>query len=91
MSGPRPPLSRSSAVLRFSSFRPSTSGLSANQASYGASARVGGHPADRPVRPADLGATLLRLLGVRPEAVLHDRAGRPFRASQGTPIAALSG
>ena len=56
---------------------------------YGASDRIGAYPADLPVRPADLGATLLHLLGVRPETELHDRAGRPFRASGGTPIRPL--
>ena len=56
---------------------------------YGASDRIGAYPADLPVRPADLGATLLHLLGVRPETELHDRAGRPFRASDGTPIRPL--
>jgi len=56
---------------------------------YGASDRIGAYPADLPVRPADLGATLLHLLGVRPETELHDRAGRPFRAIDGTPIRPL--
>ncbi len=56
---------------------------------YGASDRIGAYPAELPVRPADLGATLLHLLGVRPETELHDRAGRPFRASGGTPIRPL--
>ena len=56
---------------------------------YGASDRIGAYPADRPVRPADLGATLLHLLGIRPETELLDRDGRPFRASAGTPIRPL--
>ena len=56
---------------------------------YGASDRIGAYPADRPVRPADLGATLLHLLGVRAETELRDRSGRAFPASVGTPIRAL--
>lgn len=56
---------------------------------YGASDRIGAYPAGSPVRPSDLGATLLHLLRVRPEAELHGRVGRPFRASEGTPIRSL--
>jgi Protein of unknown function (DUF1501) len=53
---------------------------------YGASDRLGGHPVDSPVTPPDLAATLLHLLGIRPEAELRDRTGRPLRASEGNPI-----
>lgn len=56
---------------------------------YGASDRHGAYPADRPVTPPDLAATILHLLGVPPDLVLHDRRGRPIAACQGTPIADL--
>jgi hypothetical protein len=56
---------------------------------YGRSDPLGGYPVDLPVTPADLGATLLHLLGIPPETELHDRTGRPFTASNGTPIRAL--
>jgi hypothetical protein len=56
---------------------------------YGASDRIGAYPAASPVTPADLGATLLHLLGVRTETELRDRVNRPFPASTGTPIGAL--
>jgi Protein of unknown function (DUF1501) len=56
---------------------------------YGKSDKHGGYPADQPVTPADLGATLLHLLGIPPETELHDQLGRTFTASHGTPIRAL--
>jgi Protein of unknown function (DUF1501) len=56
---------------------------------YGKSDKLGGYPADQPVTPADLGATLLHLLGIPPETELHDQLGRTFPASHGTPIRAL--
>jgi hypothetical protein len=56
---------------------------------YGASDRHGAYPADQPVTPPDLFATFLHLLGVRPDALLHDYQGRPLRASRGQPIRGL--
>lgn len=53
---------------------------------YGASDRIGAFPAESPVGPIDLGASLLHLLGVRPETVLRDRAGRPIPGSTGAPV-----
>lgn len=55
----------------------------------GASDRNGAYPAERPVTPADLAATLLHLLGVPPGLELQDRSGRPFLACQGTPVPEL--
>jgi hypothetical protein len=55
----------------------------------GASDRHGAYPADCPISPADLAATLLHLLGVAPGLELTDRSGRPFAACQGTPVPAL--
>jgi hypothetical protein len=56
---------------------------------YGASDRIGGEPADLPVTPPDLMATFLHLLGVDPHLEIHDRVGRPLRATEGRPIAGL--
>jgi hypothetical protein len=61
----------------------------AKGAIYGASDRHGAYPADRPVAPPDLAATILHLLGVPPDLMLRDRQGRPIAACQGTPIADL--
>jgi hypothetical protein len=55
----------------------------------GASDRLGAYPAEQPVSPADLAATVLHLLGVPPDLEVHDRTGRPLRACSGTPIRAL--
>lgn len=53
---------------------------------YGASDRDGAYPADKPVAPADLTATILHLLGVPPDLEIRDRTQRPLRACSGTPI-----
>ena len=41
------------------------------------------YPASDPVTPPDLGQTILHLLGVPDDLVLHDPQGRPIRASLG--------
>jgi hypothetical protein len=56
---------------------------------YGASDRHGAYPADSPVTPADLAATILHLLGVPPQVELRDRTGRPFLAYAGELVRAL--
>jgi hypothetical protein len=56
---------------------------------YGASDRQGAQPADKPVTPPNLVATLLHLLGVQPDLEVHDRAGRPLRACAGEPLRGL--
>jgi hypothetical protein len=58
---------------------------------YGASDRIGAYPADRPVSPGDLTATIYHCLGVEPHQEIHDQSGRPFVLSQGEPIEALIG
>lgn len=57
---------------------------------YGASDRQGAYPADRPVTPADLTATVLHLLGISPDTDIHDRLGRPLRVCQGQVLTHLS-
>ncbi|MCA9212579.1 MAG: DUF1501 domain-containing protein [Planctomycetales bacterium] len=56
-------------------------GVSGGQV-IGASDDMGESPADRPVTPADLAATIYTLLGIDPQATLHTPDGRPIRVSQ---------
>jgi len=58
---------------------------------YGASDSIGAYPADSPVIPGDLTATIYHCLGVEPHKEIHDQSGRPFVLSQGKPIEALIG
>jgi hypothetical protein len=58
---------------------------------HGATDRIGSEPADAPVTPPDLVATVLHLLGVNPHFEVHDRTGRPLRAVDGQAVAALLG
>jgi hypothetical protein len=44
---------------------------------YGASDRTGSSPAERPVSPGDIIATLYHLLGVSPQSNIYDVLGRP--------------
>lgn len=50
---------------------------------YGASDRWGAFPTLDAVTPADLGQTILHLLGVPADLELHDHEGRPILASRG--------
>ncbi|MBI3462998.1 MAG: DUF1501 domain-containing protein, partial [Planctomycetes bacterium] len=56
---------------------------------YGASDKTGAYPADSPVSPPDLVATILYLLGVPPDLELRNRTDQPLRACEGTPIREL--
>jgi hypothetical protein len=58
---------------------------------YGASDRSGAHPADKPVTPADLMATLLHLLGIPADLEIKDRTGRPMAACRGRVVEGLFG
>jgi hypothetical protein len=53
---------------------------------YGSSDHKGAYPADKPLTPADLTATVYQLLGIDPGIVLHDAQGQPHRLCDGKPI-----
>ncbi len=56
----------------------------------GASDERGESPADRPVTPADLAATIYQLLGIDPATTLYTGDGRPVSvSSDGTPVSEL--
>ena len=56
----------------------------------GDSDKTGAYPTDRPVTPADLHATVFRLLGYDPAAITYHTAdGRPTLLSDGEPIREL--
>jgi hypothetical protein len=56
----------------------------------GASDKIGAYPIERPFTPADLNATIFRLLGYDPSAITyHTVDGRPTPVSDGTPIREL--
>ncbi len=58
----------------------------------GASDRIGGSPSSRLLRPPDLAATVLHLLGIDPAAEFLDPLGRPRPVtSNGTVIRELAG
>jgi hypothetical protein len=44
---------------------------------YGRSDKHAGYPADNPVRPEDLAATIFHALGIDPQSCIEDRQGRP--------------
>jgi len=56
---------------------------------HGASDRDGAQPAEGPVHPADLTATLYHLLGIDPTSEVTDSLGRPFPISRGRVITEL--
>lgn len=49
----------------------------------GASDKIGGDVADRPVSPKDLLATMYHLLGIDPRTTIHDGLGRPLPLVEG--------
>ncbi len=56
---------------------------------YGASDAQAAYAADRPVRPDDLAATALHLLGIPLDREVHDAQGRPQVVCLGKPVAGL--
>lgn len=55
----------------------------------GASDRTGSEPHDRPVKPADLTATIYHALGISPRTTLPGPDGSPLPLSDGTPLLEL--
>jgi hypothetical protein len=53
---------------------------------YGASDKNGEHPADKPVTPDDLAATMYHLMGVDPHHEVRDQLNRPVPLSYGNVI-----
>lgn len=56
---------------------------------YGASDSHGAYPADNPVGPEDITATLYAALGLDPHTEMLDAVGRPFPLTPGRPITSL--
>jgi len=56
---------------------------------YGASDKTGSHPADAPVTPDDIAATIYHLMGIDPRSEVVDAQGRPIMISSGSPILEL--
>ncbi len=56
---------------------------------FGSSNRTAAEPNEHPVAPHDLAQTILHLLGVPPDAELHDSQGRPLPASRGVLLPGL--
>lgn len=56
---------------------------------YGASDKHGEHPAENPVKPDDLSATMFHLLGLDPHAEVRDVANRPVPVSYGNVVDAI--
>jgi hypothetical protein len=53
---------------------------------HGASDKTGAYPANDPVRPDDLAATMYYLLGIDPKAEVRDALNRPLPISSGNPV-----
>jgi hypothetical protein len=56
---------------------------------YGSSDKTGSYPADNPVRPDDLAATLFHLLGIDPHTEVYGVGNRPLLIAEGKPITGI--
>jgi hypothetical protein len=56
---------------------------------HGRSNKIGAYPAEDPVTPADLAATIYWCFGLDPATEVHDQTNRPFRLAEGEPIRKL--
>jgi hypothetical protein len=53
---------------------------------YGASDKNGAYPAENPVKPDDLAATIYYLLGIDPHSTVYTTAQRPVPIAEGKPV-----
>ena len=58
---------------------------------YGASDKIGAYPADKPVTPEDIAATIYYAMGIDAETLIRDRFDRPHAVATGKPILDLFG
>jgi uncharacterized protein (DUF1501 family) len=56
---------------------------------YGSSDKMAAYPANNPVRPDDLAATMFYALGIDPHTEVRDALNRPFPIAAGNPITEL--
>ncbi len=56
---------------------------------HGASDKHGAYPAENPVRPDDLAATVFHLLGIDPHTEVRGVGNRPIHISEGNPITGI--
>ncbi|MHA3769930.1 DUF1501 domain-containing protein [Verrucomicrobiota bacterium sgz303538] len=56
---------------------------------YGASDKQGAYPAENPVRPDDIAATIYYLLGIDPHTEVRTTTNRPVLIAEGKPITAV--
>ena len=68
----------------------SGAGVRGGQA-YGKTDRIAAYPTENPVSPEDILATMYHGLGIRPDAEVHDREGRPVRICDGRAIMGILG
>ncbi|HEY2909125.1 MAG TPA: DUF1501 domain-containing protein, partial [Gemmataceae bacterium] len=58
---------------------------------YGSSDKSGAYPAEKPVSPSDLTATIYHALGIDPGATITDRLDRALVLTEGKPLTNLFG
>ena len=56
---------------------------------YGASDKTGAYPAEDPVRPDDLAATIYYALGIDPHTEMRTATNRPVLISDGKPVTGI--
>ena len=55
----------------------------------GSSDRAAAYPAESPINPTDMAATVFHCLGIDPRLEVEDQLGRPFVLCPGTPVPGL--